>query len=177
MKINEPIDENRFKVDTNYLAGTNLGPATEGLLPIGASAPEFSLKDPQGKSHRLSEYRGKVVLLDFWATWCLPCRRMMPIMQKLNDQYRGVGVVTLGIAVDPEYDAAALMKRLGHSYPLLVKGDQVAKKYRAEMLPTLYVIDQRGRIVHRQAGITKDDSTYIPALVRKTASNQPAKGS
>jgi thiol-disulfide isomerase/thioredoxin len=165
-KLNPTIDDKVFRLEAKSVKMADpLGPATAHLLPIGSAAPKFTLKSPKGKTLNLAAFRGKVLVLDFWGTWCLPCRKTMPILEKLNKQYGGKGVAILGISVDRDYDPVAFMKRMGYTYPIAVKGESASKAYHAQVLPTLYVIGPDGRIRYRQAGINRDDETRLPKII------------
>src|SRR6185295_17908443 len=125
----------------------------QGLLAVGTAAPAFSLKSPDGREVTLESLRGRIVILDFWGTWCVPCRNTMPVLERLHRKFQDRGVTILGVAVaDKESDPTAFMKRFGYTYPLLLSGDPVAESYRAVMLPTLYLIGKDGRILHAESG-------------------------
>lgn len=129
------------------------GTAPEGLLPVGSLAPDWALKDAEGKTHRLSDYRGKVVVMDFWAVWCIPCVRAMPGLQKLHDELSKDGVVVLGLSTNEESgDPAQLMKDRGYTYQLLLNGESISESYNVVGLPTIYVIGADGRIIHAGFG-------------------------
>jgi peroxiredoxin len=123
--------------------------AAKRLLPIGAQAPDWTLKDAKGQPHRLSDYRGKVVVMDFWAVWCVPCHRLMPEMQKMHEDLSKRGVVVFGISTGEHGgDPAQLMKDRGYTYGLLLNGETIAEDYHVVGLPTVYVIGVDGRIIH-----------------------------
>lgn len=121
-------------------------------IPFGEMAPDWTLKDSNGKSHTLSDYRGKVVIMDFWATWCGPCLRAMPGLQSLHEEYKDKGVVIFGINCWESGDPEALMKREGFTYTLLLEGDSVAQMYAVSGIPTFYVISPEGRVAHHAVG-------------------------
>src|SRR5215216_2507820 len=85
------------------------------LLAVGDAAPDWKLTDPRGRAHTLAEYRGKVVVLDFWATWCGPCTRVMPRLEKLHRKYGAQGLVVFGINSFETGDPAAMMKKKGYT--------------------------------------------------------------
>jgi thiol-disulfide isomerase/thioredoxin len=130
------------------------------LLPVGSQAPDWTLKTPDGKSVSLSQLRGKVVVLDFWATWCRPCLMAMPGIQKLHERYQGKPVAVFGVNAGerlPNADPVGLMKRNGYTYGLLLNGARVATTYRVIGIPTFYVIGPDGKILYAASG-------YNPAL-------------
>lgn len=134
-------------------------PERPALLAVGEHAPDWKLTDPLGQVHALSDYREKIVVLDFWATWCGPCIRAMPGLQRLYQKYKDRGVVVFGVSTWEESNPAEFMKRSGYTYLLLLKGEEAAAAYRVSYLPTLYVIGSDGAIIYRLSGI--DDNLEI----------------
>jgi peroxiredoxin/outer membrane lipoprotein-sorting protein len=127
--------------------------AARQLLPVGTLAPDWTLKDPGAKLHRLSDYRGKVVVLDFWAVWCIPCHRAMPALQKLHNDLARRGLVVVGISTDEHGgDPVQLMKDRGYTYELLLNGETISEAYGVAGMPTIYVIGVDGRIIHSGFG-------------------------
>lgn len=139
----------------------------EKLLRVGTEAPDFELKDPKGKIHSLMDYKGKVVLIDFWATWCAPCKKGMPALQKLYDQYKDSGFELFGIHLsDPDGDPVAFMKENKFTYPILIKGNETGNKYKADLLPTLYLIGKDGKILYARTGYSEKEDEIIN-LIKK----------
>jgi len=134
------------------------------LLPVGQSAPDWQLTDAEGKVHSLSEYRGKVVVMDFWATWCGSCAEVMPRMQKLHEKFADQGVLVFGINSWEKGDPVALMKRKHLSYELLLKGEQISEAYRVTILPVIYIIGDDGTIIYCHEG--RDDKN-LASLIEK----------
>jgi thiol-disulfide isomerase/thioredoxin len=122
------------------------------LLPVGEAAPNWQLTDAEGQTHSLSEYRGKVVVMDFWATWCGPCAEVMPRMQKLYEKYQDKGVVIFGVNSFEKNDPVELMKKKHYSYGLLLKGEEIAAAYKVVSLPVVYVIGADGRVIYCHEG-------------------------
>ena len=116
-------------------------------------APDFRLRSFDGRMVALADFRGKPVVLNFWASWCTPCRQEMPNLERVWKEFRGQGLVVLGIDVlDDEKDAAAFLKALSITYPNVFDPDQTRMRlYRVAALPTTILIDreqrQRGRFV------------------------------
>jgi thiol-disulfide isomerase/thioredoxin len=112
-------------------------------------APALDLKDVEGRQLRLSDYKGKVVLLNFWATWCAPCRAEMPDLVKWQREYKGQGLQVIGVTYPPEElaEAREFIKRIGVNYPVAI-GDERTKALfdKGENLPVTVVIDKRGMI-------------------------------
>lgn len=135
--------------------------ATLVLAPFAASAadatgkpaPDFTLKSTSGKNVRLAEQRGDVVMINFWATWCGPCRQEMPLLEKLNQKYKDLGFVLLGINVESDTtQMAKYLKDVPVTFPILSDGaNSVAKLYGVDGMPSTVIIDRNGvvRFVHR----------------------------
>ncbi len=122
-----------------------------GAVAIGAPAPLWTLETPEGRVISLEELRGKVVIMDFWATWCGPCRQVMPSLQELHDSY-GEELVVLGVNTWEQEDPAAFMLENGYTYPIVINGDAVAQQYFVEGIPTFYVIAQDGTVAFHAVG-------------------------
>ena len=133
--------------------------ADEGLPNLrGKRAPDFSLRSVDGKKVALSDYKGKAVLINFWATWCAPCKIEMPWLVALRNQYAGQGFEILGVSEDdadtPRAKLAKFGQEQGLNYPLLVGDDAVSRKYGGvEFLPTSYFVGRDGKIVAETAGL------------------------
>jgi peroxiredoxin len=132
------------------------GPVTLVGDVRGVPAPDFALTSLDGKVVKLSDYRGKAVLLNFWATWCSPCKVEMPWFVDLQKKYGSDGLVVLGIAMDDtEADKIAkFASEMGVNYPVLLGTDKVSEEYgNVEYLPTSFYIDRQGRIVGKGTGL------------------------
>jgi peroxiredoxin len=129
-------------------------PPTAGAVK-GQPAPDFTLVDMEGKSHRLSDYRGKVVLLNFWATWCPPCREEIPSMVALNRQMAGRPFAMLCASIDEGGKPAVqeYYAKSGNSLPTLLDTESsVATLYGTTGVPETYVIDKNGIIQEKAVG-------------------------
>lgn len=115
---------------------------------IGAPTPELALEDMKGRLHRLADYRGKVVLVNFWATWCEPCRDEMPSIERLRASLAGEPFEVLAVNVaEPRSRIEHFLAQMPLSFPVLRDPDTVtAKAWRARMLPATYLVDAAGRI-------------------------------
>jgi peroxiredoxin len=119
-----------------------------------APTPDFSLSTPDGKKISLKDFRGKVVLLNFWASWCVPCREEMPAMEKLYQEYKQKNFVVLAVAVkDRKQDAVDFVKELKLTYPIALDPNaQVGNVYGAWGLPATYLIGPKGEGLARGWG-------------------------
>ena len=115
---------------------------------IGMQAEDFRLTDLEGKSQSLSQYRGKIVLVNFWATWCKPCTTEMPAMQAIYDKRRDQGFVVLAInELEDDARVREHIKQYGHTFPVLMDRDnKVANQFGVFGLPVSVFIDQEGRV-------------------------------
>jgi peroxiredoxin len=122
----------------------------------GAEAPDFTLQTLDGRTVRLSDYRGKAVLLNFWATWCQPCKLEMPWFVELEKQYGPQGLQVLGIAMDDsgKDSIAKFAKDMGVNYPVLLGKESVGNEYGGvEYLPTSFYINRQGKVMERVFGL------------------------
>ena len=122
----------------------------------GVSAPDFELDSLDGKKVKLSDFRGKAVILNFWATWCAPCKVEMPWFVDLQNQYGRDGLEVLGVAMDDSEPAkiSQFTSEIGVNYPVLLGTDKVSEQYgNVEYLPTTFYINRQGKIVGKVAGL------------------------
>lgn len=118
-------------------------------LGVGLKAPDFELKNLDGENVKLSDYQGKKVILNFWATWCPPCKAEMPDMQQFYTE-SGDEVVILAVNIDPQYDVAGFAEKMGVNFPILLdEDDKVNNTYQVLTIPTTYFIDEKGIIRHK----------------------------
>jgi len=126
----------------------------------GKPAADFTLKDVlQGQDYSLSQFKGKVVMINFFTFFCGPCREEMPDLNKINNELKGQGLQTLGIALssDPT-QIRFLVKQLGLEYPVLSGDDKVSKAYEdVAVVPTTFIIDKSGNVVHKIEGTRKKE--------------------
>jgi len=144
----------------------------------GVPAPDFTLPALDGSKVSLSDFRGKAVLLNFWATWCPPCKIEMPWFEDLQKQYAKDGLVVLGVALDDSAPAtiAKFASELGVNYQVLLGTDQVSDDYGdVQYLPTTFYIARDGTIVDKMTGLL--DRKDIEEAVKKTLGVTPKVGS
>ena len=133
----------------------------------GQSAPGFVLPDEAGNQTTLSELKGNVVYLDFWASWCGPCKHSLPFMNEIQAKFADRGLVVLAVNLDTDRERATqLMKRVQPQYRVLFdpKGD-VAKEYAPPTMPTSYIIDRAGRVQVVHPKFTPEDRAAIVAAI------------
>ncbi len=145
-------------------------PDAEGYDLRGKAAPSFTLTDVSGKKVSLADFKGHPVIVNFWATWCGPCKLEMPWFQEFSAKYKPQGLEVLGLSQDDgasREDVADAAKKLGVSYTVLMPDDKVAKKYGGvDYLPETFYIDRAGKVVDVTAGApTKNE---MEALIQKT---------
>lgn len=135
-----------------------VGTAVKVGFKVGESAPDFELRSLDGRTARLSNLRGKPVLLNFWATWCAPCRVETPWLMELDQQYRPQGVQIIGVSLDDpdaEQDVAKFIAQVGVPYTILIGDSSVADTYGGvRFMPQSFLIDRDGKITKTSLGLT-----------------------
>lgn len=141
------------------------------LVSIGSSAPEFSAVDLHtGAPARLADYRGKVLLLNIWATWCQPCRVEMPAMERLWGRYKGTDFHILAVSIDTDDSSAvsAFAHELGLTFDILHdKSGKIQQIYQTTGVPESFVIDRHGEIVKKVIGASEWDSPVNVGLIER----------
>jgi peroxiredoxin len=131
---------------------------------IGSRAPDFTLTDLDGKKVSLSDYKGTVIIIDFWATWCPPCKDSIPFLEGLHQRYREKGLVILGISFDGDTDTVRnFRKKITMTYPVLMGDDRLKNDYGLIGIPEMFILDRNGILKHHHLGF--DDS--LPAQIEK----------
>ena len=146
-----------------FALATLASPLATGAVATQASAPDFTLRTLNGPNLRLAEQRGRVVMVNFWATWCGPCRQEMPHLNRLYEKYRASGFVLLGVNVDDDTrNAAELATKLGLKFPVLLDTDKgVSKLYDLSTMPSTVLIDRDGKVRYVHRGyLTGYEDTY-----------------
>jgi peroxiredoxin len=144
--------------------------SAHGKMPdIGSAAPDFTLRSSTGKNLKLSEYRGQVVMINFWATWCAPCRQEMPHLSRLYEQYRKAGFMLLGVNIDDNPKAAqAMAEQLGVRFPVLYDTTkQVSKQYDVDAMPSTVIVDRDGKVQYLHRGYRSGTEQQYEAKVRE----------
>ena len=118
------------------------------------AAPDFTLKSVGGENLKLSEYRGEVVLINFWASWCGPCRQEMPVLSELHDKYKALGFTVLGVNVEEDSSKARkLLQEMSVSFPVLLDNESVvSKQYDVVAMPSTVLVDRNGNMRYLHKG-------------------------
>lgn len=134
---------------------------------VGETALEFALKDPSGAEFTLAGLKGNVVVLDFWATWCGPCKAAMPDIQAIHEQFKDQPVKVFGVNVSERTPTAGpdYMKSKGFTYGCLLQGEKLAEAYAISGIPTIIVIDQQGTILFAQSGFGPGEKEKLIELI------------
>jgi peroxiredoxin len=136
-------------------------------------APQFSLTSLSGEPSGLAQYKGQVVMVNFWATWCGPCQQEMPLLDQMYKKYKPAGFTLIGVNVDKEAPAVKeLLARKPVSFPVLLDpANQVSKAYHVDEMPSSVIIDRKGQIryIHRgyKPGDENDYQDRIRQLIRE----------
>jgi len=144
---------------------------------IGNLAPDFDLQTLDGKSLKLSDLRGKAVLLNFWATYCGPCKIEMPWFVELQKEYGPQGFQIIGVAMDDasNEEIAKFAKEMGVNYPILIGKDSVANSYGGvSVLPTTFFVDRDGKITAREFGL-RGRSDFVDDLKKALSQGHPVQ--
>lgn len=140
-------------------------------LATGQSAPLFELADLSGKPIRMQDLRGKVVLVNFWASWCGPCREELPVYDRLSRKYKERGLVVVGVNIDKSANVARDFlqgRKLDLSFPVVNDADHVVvKSYAPPTMPSSYFVDRGGRIQRVHAGFRASDAAEIEATIQR----------
>ena len=142
---------------------------TANAASIQGKAPDFTLKSNSGKNIKLSELRGQVILLNFWASWCGPCRQEMPLLEKLHQRYSALGFTVLGVNVEEDSSKAkAMLKHVPVSFPILYDTrNTVSKQYKVSGMPSTVMIDRDGNMRYLHKGYKPGDEAQYKKWVKQ----------
>ncbi|MDH5409377.1 MAG: TlpA family protein disulfide reductase [Gammaproteobacteria bacterium] len=140
---------------------------------VSGKAPNFTLKSNTGSNLKLSEFRGQVVMINFWASWCAPCRQEMPLLEDMYKKYKRLGFTILGVNVEENSaPAKKLLRSIPVSFPILFDTqNKVSKLYKVSAMPSTVLVDRNGnmRYLHKgyKPGYEKDYAKQVRELVRE----------
>jgi peroxiredoxin len=162
---------------TGYLAASLLACATALAGDVqGKPAPDFTLDSRSGEPLSLAGYRGQVVMLNFWASWCVPCKQEMPLLEDIQRKYGKLGFTLIGVNVEPDSAAAnKVLEKIPVSFPIVYDTEsKVSKLYDVAGMPSSVIIDRKGqvRVLHRgyKPGDENAYMDHIRTLIRERAS-------
>lgn len=163
-----PTTKIRLAAPTAVLALALAGCGAQAPAAGPKPAPDFTLKTPAGGAVSLAEMKGKVVLLDFWATWCLPCHEAIPVLERLHRRFGRDGFVVVGVNVDEETGpVGSFMRRFRMSYPVGLDTDMaVLSAYRVRGIPNMFLLDRKGRIRKHWIGLDDALEGVLEAEIR-----------
>ena len=134
---------------------------------IEKPAPDFTLRDLKGNQVRLSDFKGQPVVLNFWATWCMPCRVEIPHLEALHTKYKDQGLVVIGMNTETDYMKVKHFAESRISYTVLLDGGTQAQGYDVSGIPATYYIDREGIIQHHSVGFGPGDEVRIEENIKK----------
>lgn len=158
---------------TVFLLGFSALAAQAASVPLTGAAPNFTLPTTGGKQLQLADFKGEVVMVNFWASWCGPCREEMPLLEDLQKKYSKLGFTVLGVNVDANLkDAARMLKDIPVSFPIgFDSKNKVSELYKVDSMPSTIMVDRKGnmRFLHRgyKPGYEADYEKEIRALIRE----------
>jgi len=151
------------------------GPANGQL--IGTQAPDFELQTLDGKTMKLSDFRGKAVMLNFWATWCEPCKIEIPWFVELQKQYGPQGFQIVGVAMDEDSNAevAKFAQKMSINYPIVLGKESVEQSYGGVgVLPVTFFVDRDGKLIAREFGL-QSRSVFVDHINQAMSQGQPVQ--
>lgn len=143
-------------------AGVEAGPPS-----IGNIAPDFTSKDVNGNTVRFSDYKGKVVLFEFWATWCGPCRELTPVLNKIYEKYKDKGFVILALTSEDRDTVKDYMKEHRVTFPVLITDMKTTRRYGVISIPASFLISRDGRVAEKHLGVNRDIMQELSSGIEK----------
>jgi len=139
------------------------------VLLASPPSPNFTLPDAFGVQHALSDQKGQLVYIDFWASWCGPCRKSFPWMDAMQKKYRARGFRILAVNLDSNRaDADRFLKEFPHSFQILFDPEaKVAETYQVKVMPTSYIVNRKGELLARHAGFRTDKAGEVEQQIAK----------
>ncbi len=175
------FDDKKLEAMSEKLRAELGVPAPEGLEISAPAVPahEFTLEDLEGNKVSLADYRGKVVLVNFWATWCGPCRLEMPILQRFEKTHADKGVVVLAVSTDRFEDRSQIkpfLTKNNFDFKVLLAEDEQLTGYNKEAIPSLYVVDREGLIALARTGYDPDMKEKLEGQILGIINGEPNRG-
>lgn len=156
--VNQPIDPAVFAAkapEGKPVDDMSVGAEPQSPVPLGQPAPDISVVSPDGVRHRLADFKGRVVLIDFWATWCPPCRKGLPETQRFHTLYGRKGLAVLAVSDEPKGTIMPFVKQNKYTFPVYIdEGSVTNKAYHVEAIPTVVVIDAKGNLAAYKVGLS-----------------------
>jgi peroxiredoxin len=151
------------------LAGMMAAALPAAALELDRAAPDFTLKSLGGKNLKLSEMAGNVVLINFWASWCGPCREEMPLLNDLHKKYEPLGFAVFGVNVEEDVKGATgFLQNFPVDFPVLLdSANQVSKQYKVIAMPTTVLVDRDGKVRYLHQGYKSGDEIKYQQMVKK----------
>ena len=180
LRTGNGIPEWKFKLELPegyaYRTFSSSG-ANVKLIPVGQTAPDWTLRDKAGRNHRLSDYRGKVVVLEFWASWCGYCKLSIPAMQKMHEKFseNDVKVLAVNFQELEDVDADAYLKSKGAAYLTVLNGEKIAKAYGVTSVPVFLVVNREGETVYASREYYPGIERRLEEAVRQALGETPQK--
>ena len=146
-----------------------LAAANAGAVGVQDQAPDFTLKSLEGSNLRLDEFRGQVVLINFWASWCGPCRQEMPLLDRLHHRYEDTGFAVLGVNVEGKAGPAQeIVDKTNVTFPILIDdGQKVSEMYNLQAMPSTVVVDRDGVVRYIHLGYKPGDEAKYVEVVKQ----------
>lgn len=143
--------------------------ATVNAGALSGPAPDVTLKSTKGENIRLADLKGQVVMVNFWASWCGPCRQEMPLLEKMYNDYKDAGFMLLGVNVDAEIeDRDRFLKETPVSFPILDdSANEATEAFGVEAMPSSYFVDKNGNLVHLHKGYKPGEEADYIAQIKK----------
>lgn len=149
------------------------GPGSGGVEALGPAEYAWTLRTLEGDTVRLERYRGRVLFINVWATWCAPCVAEMAGIERLRAALAGSGVEFLLVSPEAEEPVERFLRRYRYELPVLLEGEEMPRGFGLRALPTTFIVDRAGRVALRHRGAADWDQPAVHALLRRLAEEAP----